>query len=439
MREESWHSQRKWYFFTRIDYKYTGSSRVKRTTKEGFWKITGKDRAIKAPDSKAVSEAAKALYCCLSAPVKTKPSPGSRHQFKASSNLEDSSFVFQDASPFKTEVIVVAFKASMATQLLHSAAGSRDDNKSRQRRNDAAFIAGRLQVPRNEVVSKQEKGDFVLCRLKNKSDKKDSSVSNEGEPGRGDDEMNQEGDGELLFHQPQTTDDCCSSALWSPASQELEAVLQTNGTTDRNQVSTFDENENDVYPQLRNPPDENLDSLLLALQPQDYCPPILHPLQPQDYQPLVIFQSPINTKQGNVLDANLYYGGCKNWQPESKRTISTDKVDIPVRHVMSNIENQASDYRSLEVPHPRTEVNLESAVYPFQPQDSTLQPLMYTNFGDALHNIECNELQSSFGDNHSSFGNIPYQDYYSSDQTAQTPFKDSCRNHWEWSTMGIVE
>ncbi|XP_004306602.1 PREDICTED: protein ATAF2-like [Fragaria vesca subsp. vesca] len=54
IREESWHSQRKWYFFTRLDYKYTNSSRVNRTTGEGYWKITGKDRAIKAPDSKAV-------------------------------------------------------------------------------------------------------------------------------------------------------------------------------------------------------------------------------------------------------------------------------------------------------------------------------------------------------------------------------------------------
>ncbi|XP_004308268.1 PREDICTED: NAC domain-containing protein 74-like [Fragaria vesca subsp. vesca] len=54
IKEESWHSQRKWYFFTLRDYKYTNSSRANRTTGEGFWKITGKDRAIKAPDSKAV-------------------------------------------------------------------------------------------------------------------------------------------------------------------------------------------------------------------------------------------------------------------------------------------------------------------------------------------------------------------------------------------------
>ncbi|KAL6131183.1 hypothetical protein ACLB2K_069561 [Fragaria x ananassa] len=379
-----------WFFFTRNAFKYNKSRRSNRSTKKGFWKITGKERGIKARRSKAVIGKKRTLTF-----------------YQGRGKAKKTDWVFHE-----------------------------------------------YYLPQNQVVScsKKEKGDFVLCRLKNKSDKKDSSVRNEGEPGRGDDEMNQEGDGEFLFHQPQTIDDCCSSALWSPASQELEAVLQNNGDChelqspfgesescllDRNQVSTCDEDESvyDVYPQLRDPPDENLDSLLRAFQPQDYCPPILqspiytklgnvtHPLQPQNYQPSVIFQSPIYTKQGNGPDANLHYG--------------IPVVDIPVRHVMSNIENQASDYRSLEVPRPQTEVNLESAVYRFQPQDSTLQPLMYTNFGDALHNIECNELQSFFGDDHSSFGNIAYQDYYSSDQTAQTPAEIT--GNWEGSTMGIVE
>ncbi|XP_004308751.1 PREDICTED: NAC domain-containing protein 74-like isoform X2 [Fragaria vesca subsp. vesca] len=442
-----------WFFFTRNAYKYNKSCRSNRSTKKGFWKITGKERGIKARHSKAVIGKKRTLTF---------------YQGRG------------EAKKKKTDWVIHEY-----------------------------------YLPRNEVVScsKQTKGDFVICRLKNKADKKDSSVSNEGEPGRGDDGMNQEGNGELLIHQPQPLDDCCSSALSSPASQELEAVLQTNGTSgdchelqsqlgdsescllDRNEVSTCDEDEtvSDVYPQLRDPPEENLDSLLCALQPQDYHPPILqspiytkpgnvahplqpqndqpsvilqspiytkphhppilqspiytkpgnitHPLQPQNYQPSVILQSPIYTKQGNVSDASLYYGECNNWQSESTKTISTDKVDIPVRHVMSNFENQAPDYRSPEVPHPQTEVNLGSAVHPFQPQDSTVQPLMYIKFGDALHNIDCNELQSSFGDNNFSFTkflniNSAYQDYYSSDQTAQTPFKDSCQNHWEGSTMG---
>ncbi|KAM5550757.1 NAC domain-containing protein JA2 [Rosa sericea] len=51
---ESWDSQGKWYFFTPREYKYPNSRRSNRTTGEGFWKITGKDRDIKAPGSKAV-------------------------------------------------------------------------------------------------------------------------------------------------------------------------------------------------------------------------------------------------------------------------------------------------------------------------------------------------------------------------------------------------
>ncbi|XP_061995588.1 uncharacterized protein LOC133713567 [Rosa rugosa] len=334
-----------------------------------------------------------------------------------------------------------------------------------------SWVIHEYYLPGNGVIQKQAQGDFVICRLKIRSDKKDSLVSNEGQSGSESvSEMNQEGNEELLFHQPQPQD-CCSSALRSPVSQELEAVLQTNGTNDDcnelqspfgdsdschqdgNEVSTCDEYETlyDVFPQLRDPPEENLDSLFGPHQPQDYCPSILqspiytklwyvpHPLQPQDYCSSILqspiytklgdvshplqaqdyepskLQSPIYTKLGNVPDANLYCGECNNWQSAIKKKISTNEVDIPFRQIMSNSENQATDYRILEVHHPQIKENLESVVYPFQPQDSTLQPLMYTKFGDALHNIECNELQSSFGDTDSSLTkflntNFAYQD-----------------------------
>ncbi|CAK7348603.1 unnamed protein product [Dovyalis caffra] len=36
-----------WYFFCRLDYKYSNSKRVNRTTKNGNWKLTGKIRDIK--------------------------------------------------------------------------------------------------------------------------------------------------------------------------------------------------------------------------------------------------------------------------------------------------------------------------------------------------------------------------------------------------------
>lgn len=40
-----------WFFLCPIDYKYAKSKRFKRTTNNGFWKATGKDRKIKVRGS----------------------------------------------------------------------------------------------------------------------------------------------------------------------------------------------------------------------------------------------------------------------------------------------------------------------------------------------------------------------------------------------------
>ena len=36
-----------WFFFSSVDYKYSNSKRVNRTTEHGFWKATGNDRKIR--------------------------------------------------------------------------------------------------------------------------------------------------------------------------------------------------------------------------------------------------------------------------------------------------------------------------------------------------------------------------------------------------------
>ncbi|XP_015888956.3 protein NTM1-like 9 isoform X1 [Ziziphus jujuba] len=43
-----------WFFFCRRDYKYTNSKRCNRATKAGYWKVTGKERQIKSPATKAL-------------------------------------------------------------------------------------------------------------------------------------------------------------------------------------------------------------------------------------------------------------------------------------------------------------------------------------------------------------------------------------------------
>ncbi|XP_068315268.1 protein NTM1-like 9 [Pyrus communis] len=45
---------KEWFFFSRPDYKYNNSPRCKRVTDQGFYKITGKEREIRAEESKAV-------------------------------------------------------------------------------------------------------------------------------------------------------------------------------------------------------------------------------------------------------------------------------------------------------------------------------------------------------------------------------------------------
>ena len=43
-----------WWFVSVIDYKYSNSKRLNRTTKTGFWKITGKGQKIKGLGGKRI-------------------------------------------------------------------------------------------------------------------------------------------------------------------------------------------------------------------------------------------------------------------------------------------------------------------------------------------------------------------------------------------------
>ncbi|XP_061996758.1 NAC domain containing protein 50-like isoform X2 [Rosa rugosa] len=544
-RAESWDSQGKWYFFAPRDYKYPNSStRSNRTTGEGSWKVTGKDKDIKAPGSEAVIGRKRILTFQKRGVPKSHKSGWVIHEYYHIQPHSDPPKQIGDfvvcCLKYKSDNFVVgsgscSMVSDVANQLveenlasneqfngtddeaetgggriteaeeylayktlrdeLRIPIGNQNEFQGSQtdpcnlwtsvegqadRSNSSHMIEERLDDPENmdsffhtpappqlhqlhqspmnttnvhndecrkrkypfedndssltkknnistndgdELVSNTTsnsenqaadvilEGDSVICRLKNKSDKKDSLVSDEGEPdSTGVSNWKIQAahkNDEPLFHLPQPLDDCCSSAVW--ASLELEAVLQAIGTNDdcnklqspcgditscledKNEVSTCDEDENmdGVFPQLCDPPDVNQDSLLRPLQPQDYCPSIL--------------QSPIYPKLGNVPDANLCFSECNDWQSAFKKKNSTNEVDIPIRHIMSNFEHQATDSRILEV-HRQSKENMESAFYPFQPQDPTLHSMIYTIPGDDLHNIECNELQ-----------------FYSSDQTAQTP------------------
>ncbi|XP_072955502.1 NAC domain-containing protein 79-like [Typha angustifolia] len=62
-----------WYFFSFRDRKYATGSRTNRATKSGYWKSTGKDRAVCHPTTRAVVGMRKTLvFYCGRAPNGTK-------------------------------------------------------------------------------------------------------------------------------------------------------------------------------------------------------------------------------------------------------------------------------------------------------------------------------------------------------------------------------
>ncbi|XP_040371254.1 uncharacterized protein LOC121051847 [Rosa chinensis] len=158
-------------------------------------------------------------------------------------------------------------------------------------------------------------------------------------------------------------------------------------------------------PELLDQPEVNLDSLFPPLEPQQECRPDVR-------------QSPLSTELGNDPNTNVYYSECSKWQCalgtddsylRHLKRISTNDHEKPVRHAMAKFQNRATARTILEV-HPQTEDSAE--------------------LGDALHYNECSELQSPFVDNDSSLTEflntcIADEDYYSSEESALIPSKDS--------------
>ncbi|KAL9304198.1 hypothetical protein ACSQ67_021461 [Phaseolus vulgaris] len=58
-------SDREWFFFSPVDFKYSNSKRVNRRTKSGFWKPTGNDRKIRTWDTTTVIGTKKTLVFCI--------------------------------------------------------------------------------------------------------------------------------------------------------------------------------------------------------------------------------------------------------------------------------------------------------------------------------------------------------------------------------------
>ncbi|PRQ58654.1 putative transcription factor NAM family [Rosa chinensis] len=276
----SW--DRQWYFYSRRDYKYIKSTRSNRTTRNGYWKITGKELAIKAPGSKAVIGIKRTLTFYVKRGV---------------------------PKPQKTNWVLHEFDLTKAN-------------------------------------SDDQIGDFVLCRLKYKSDDSDhdKQVCDGGETGTGmasnvENQAAAEGliaeAGEnLAIKEP-------GDAVWESDGNEHQLKgLQTDPCgKDRNdlpisvegQSNSCNSSDSDTIKELHDKP-ENLDS------PSDQPPPP----QPQSPQKLGNVSPTTNAHIDECRKRKVQFGD-NNPSPTKQNHISTNDVDELASNTASNSINQAAD------------------------------------------------------------------------------------------------
>lgn len=58
-----WKSDPWWYFLWGMEYKYRNSKRVDRTTRTGYWKLTGKERQIKDHQNQMIGYKRSLVFC----------------------------------------------------------------------------------------------------------------------------------------------------------------------------------------------------------------------------------------------------------------------------------------------------------------------------------------------------------------------------------------
>ncbi|CAL9007636.1 unnamed protein product [Prunus brigantina] len=364
-----------WFFFSQPDYKYTNSTRCNRATDQGFYKITGKVREIKARRSKVVIGKKRTLT------------------------------FYEGRVP----------KAKKTNWIMHE------------------YYLTNTELAQLGPNTNQQK-DFVLCRLKNKSANykklKDDSIC---------DELADTGSGGGIASNSEDDQaagaDMISEPLEHLASQEVGDVLNGNGSDliENNDISICDDDQIDAWifsdfdsqaaydllqEQYYAEPGENLDSPLPPPQPPQ--PPL-----PQDYC-FSTQQSPLYTNQGNVPyvydadcnrqqspigDRNSYLTHKNNIsmnnqiEPVSNITYgvqnratggsnsevynnSTNDFEEPVSNITYNCNNGAPDERILEAVKFQgdgPEENLGSPFDPFQLLDFTLLSPMNSELGDFEH------------------------------------------------------
>ncbi|XP_021822626.1 protein NTM1-like 9 isoform X1 [Prunus avium] len=368
-----------WFFFSQPDYKYTNSTRCNRATDQGFYKITGKVREIKARRSKAVIGKKRTLTFYEGRVPKAKKTNWIMHEY----------------------------------YLTNTELAQLGPNPNQQR-------------------------DFVLCRLKNKSANYKKVKADSGSGSGGCIASNSEDDqaaatdmiSEPLEHlASQEVGDVLNGN-----GDHDECTESPNGTglIDNNDTSTCDDDEIDtwifydfdnqaacdLFQEYCAEPGENLDSPLPPPQPP--LPPL-----PQDYCSSTQ-QSSLYTNQGNV--PYVYDGECNRQQSpigdrnsylSHKNNMSMNNQIEPVSNITYGVQNQATSESNSEVYNNSTndfkepgsnityncnngapderileavkfqgdgpKENLGSRFDPFQLQDFTLLSPMNSELGDFEH------------------------------------------------------
>ncbi|XP_008376246.3 NAC domain-containing protein 71-like isoform X2 [Malus domestica] len=262
-----------WYFFGRKNYKYKNSKRSNRTTPGGYWKITGKERDIKVRRSKAVIGKKRTLTFYRRCEPKPKKTNWVMHEHDR---------IDSEANP---------------------------------------------KLPQ----------DFVICRMKKKSDEEDTSI---GEVELGSCSVSNVEDHAAAVVTPGSQDNSSSTPL-SSGYIELEDVLQANGTNDdcnaiqspfgdnnysyinKNDISTCDEGEPHSFTvsDLKN-------------------------------------EAPHNMSQQSQNDMDSLCLHVAQESPTcviSKNNVSTSDDDEQFKNSISNFENQATNKRISEVCPPPEE------------------------------------------------------------------------------------
>ncbi|KAH0980021.1 hypothetical protein GBA52_007198 [Prunus armeniaca] len=362
-----------WFFFSQPDYKYTNSTRCNRATDQGFYKITGKVREIKARRSKAVIGKKRTLT------------------------------FYEGRVP----------KAKKTNWIMHE------------------YYLTNTELAQLGPNPNQQK-DFVLCRLKNKSAnyKKVKADSGSGGCIASNSEDDQAAAADMISEPLEHLASQEVGDVLNGNGDHDECTESPNGTglRDNNDTSTCDDDEIDtwifydfdnqaacdLFQEYCAEPGENLDSLLPPPQPPQ--PPL-----PQDYCSSTQ-QSPLYTNQGNV--PYVYDGDCNRQQSPigdrnsyltHKNNMSMNTQIEPVSNITYGVQNRATGESNSEVynnstndfkepvsnitcnfnngaPNERIskacsqpKENLGSCFDPFQLQDFTLLSPMNSELGDFEH------------------------------------------------------